>query len=209
MEYEIPTCARTWGRIVDTSNLLPGDLVLTRLVNPDSISNYIVEAQKSGGFPPRHAQWTHAAVYLGDGEHICEANFKVAGLRAGVNIRSIFDYCDGQYALKVRRPIVTDERQRIGIAIEAVRRVNTGYSFSDLFHYWRAANSGHGFWRSPAHHIPFSTRPLLCSTLYQEVYATATTGTAIKLARFCTPAHLSSDRLFETSLPAINWLTLE
>src|SRR6266446_4080939 len=84
VDRELPKEARVWGRIIDLSELEPGDLLLFRPVgDSDSISRAIVEAQ-SNIFQKRHAQWTHAAVYLGDDEHICEANFKVPGTPNGV-----------------------------------------------------------------------------------------------------------------------------
>jgi cell wall-associated NlpC family hydrolase len=77
-DRELPLEARTWGRILDLSQLQPGDLLLTRPADPstDAVSRGIIAAQERGGFHARHAQWTHAAVYLGDDEHVCEANFK-------------------------------------------------------------------------------------------------------------------------------------
>jgi hypothetical protein len=105
IDRELPKAARDWGRIIDFTALEAGDLLLFRPVNPaaDSISRRIRQAQADGGLHRRHAQWTHAAVYLGDGEHICEANFKVPGQPDGVTLRSGFEYCDGGYAIRARR----------------------------------------------------------------------------------------------------------
>src|SRR5271156_3828546 len=85
IDRELPAEARGWGRILDMSALEAGDLMLTRPSDPkpDRISQAIIDAQRSAGFHLRHAQWTHAAVYLGDDEHLCEANFKVPGYSAG------------------------------------------------------------------------------------------------------------------------------
>jgi hypothetical protein len=87
-ESELPKEAWAWGRIIDVSDLEPGDLPLFRTLeeHSDAVSRAIVETQRKT-FAPRHAQWTHAAVYLGDGEHICEANFKVPNVPHGVNIK--------------------------------------------------------------------------------------------------------------------------
>src|ERR1700676_86670 len=101
VDFELSDGPRNWGRIVDLSTLEPGDLLLFRPVNPesDSISQRITAAQLDAGLHRRHAQWTHAAVYLGDGQSVCEANFKTPGQRDGVVIRSVFDYCDGTCAI--------------------------------------------------------------------------------------------------------------
>src|SRR5262249_35818251 len=106
IDRQLPLAAPQWGRIVDLSKLEPGDLVLTRPMHPNSdfASLAITSAQQEGGFPIRHAQWTHAAVYLRDDEHICEANIKSPGYPNGVVIRSAFEYCDGTYAMRARRP---------------------------------------------------------------------------------------------------------
>ena len=120
MDRELPVQARTWGRILDTSHMEAGDLFLTRLIAPetDRVSRAIIDSQERGGFHRRHAQWTHAAVYLGDDEYVCEANFKIPGYSNGVILRSAFFYCDGSYAIRVRRPRNMTPKQRLRIAIE-------------------------------------------------------------------------------------------
>src|SRR6476659_3689762 len=77
----LPPAARKWGRMLDLEDLEPGDLILFRPVNPnlDKISQLIIAAQMQAGFSEEDARWTHAAVYLGDGELICEANIWLAG----------------------------------------------------------------------------------------------------------------------------------
>jgi hypothetical protein len=133
IDHELPQEARDWGRILDLSALEAGDLILFRPVpaNSDRISFEIVRTQKQV-FHERHAQWTHAAVYLGDDEHICEANFKVPNIPDGVNIRSIFCYCDGAHAIRARRPVNMTPKQRLGIAIGAMTNVGAGYSFKNI-----------------------------------------------------------------------------
>ena len=131
IDRELPKAARDWGRVIDFTALEAGDLLLFRSVNPaaDSISRRIMQAQADGGLHQRHAQWTHAAVYLGDGEHICEANFKVPGQPDGVTLRSGFDYCDGEHAIRARRPKNMTPQQRLRIAIGALTNIGRSYAF--------------------------------------------------------------------------------
>ena len=208
VDRELPEVARTWGRIVDTTKLLPGDLILTRDTKPDDISEAISAAQEKGGFPKRHAQWTHAAIYLGDGEHICEANFKVPNIPWGVRMRSIYNYCDGNTALRARRPKVHDDQQRIRIAIGAMTSLGKGYSFSQIYSFAKAAYSGRGFWQNGETRQRISRKPLVCSTLYQDAYNFSYQGVTVRMGTMCTPAHLSASPDFETDDPEIGWLEI-
>jgi hypothetical protein len=208
VDRQIPLVARNWQRIIDTSKLLPGDLVLTRSVDPDRISQNIIAAQLAGGLPDRHTKWTHAAVFLGDGEHICEANFKESGFRWGVNVRSIFDYCDGNTALRVRRPANMHIEQRIRIAIGAMTNIGKGYNFMEILDFYRIANSGRGFWRWGLRRR-ISPRSLVCSTLYQDAFNFSFQGSTMRMGMICTPAHLSCSTDFEKDDVEIGWLTIE
>lgn len=211
IDRELPKSAREWGRIIDLSGLKPGDLLLFRpeKAEHDRISSAIVGAQGNGGFLPRHAQWTHAAVYLGDGEHVCEANFGIAGFPNGVIIRSAHNYCDGKTIIRARRPRRLTSEQRLRIAIGALNNLNNGYSFRQAWQFWRASRSGKGFWaeipKGPKIHI----RALVCSTLYQDALTFALKGSTIRMGAFCTPAHLSASNDFEAVDPQLNWLKIE
>ena len=195
------------GRILDTSDLLPGDLVLTRAIKSDSISYQIIKAQMNGGLPTRHAQWTHVAVYLGDGDHICEANFKERGFSWGVNIRSIHDYCSGDFAIRVRRPSGFSDQQRIGVAIGAMVSIGKGYNFRELLSFRSAALRGKGFWQGNVRQR-INPKALVCSTLYQDAYNFASKGMSVRMGSLCTPAHLSASQDFDAVDPIISWLTI-
>jgi hypothetical protein len=207
IDRELPKEARDWGRIVDLSALEAGDLVLFRPVSLDRISRAIVEAQRTN-FPERHAQWTHAAVYLGDDEHVCEANFKVPGSPNGVTIRSAFCYCDGEHAIRARRPKNMDPKRRLIIAIGALTNLGSGYNFSQIVAFAKAARSGQGFWNSLKRYPEGLTHSFVCSTLYQDAYNFAFQGTTIRLGSLCTPAHLSASTDFEEQEPTLGWLTI-
>jgi len=211
IDRELPREAREWGRIVDLSALEPGDLLLFRPVDPtsDTISSRIIEAQRKI-LPERHAQWTHAAVYLGDDEHICEANFKVPGVANGVNVRSAFCYCDGKHAIRARRPRNMDPKSRLRIAIGALTNLGSRYSFHQILVFSRATSSSNlGFWRS-LQRLPSSlTQAFVCSTLYQDAYNFAFRGEGIRLGTRSTPAHLSASGDFEDVEPLLKWLKIE
>lgn len=210
VDRELPIEARKWGRILDLSQLEPGDLILTRPAEPatDSISLKIMAAQEHGGFHKRHAQWTHAAVYLGDGEYLCEANFKVPNIKAGVMLRSAHTYCDGTYALRARRPKNMTPQQRLRIAIGAVTSIGKSYSFLQIAQFYFAAISGKGFWSSGARGPRIKTQALVCSTLYQDAYNFAFQGTTVRMGSLCTPAHLSASPDFEQNEPPLAWLEI-
>jgi hypothetical protein len=210
VDRELPREARSWGRILDLSQLDAGDLLLFRSVDPgsDLISDGIEKAQLAGGFPKRHAQWTHAAVYLGDDEHVCEANFKVPGRPNGVIIRSAFDYCDGSHAVRARRPKNMSSKQRLRIAIGALTSLGKGYNFWQIAEFAQAAVAERGFkrlWRG----LRSPPQGFVCSTLYQDAYNFAFQGTSIRLGSLCTPAHLSASGDFEEADPSLQWLTIE
>ncbi len=209
VDRELPKEARDWGRIIDLSALEPGDLLLFRQTaeDLDLVSRAIIEAQ-SKLFPARHAQWTHAAVYLGDDEHICEANFKVPGSPNGVIMRSAFCYCDGAHAIRARRPKNMNPKLRLRIAIGALTNLGAGYGFREIVAFAKAANSGRGFWNSLKRVPDSQTQSFVCSTLYQDAYNFAFQGNTIRLGARCTPAHLSASPDFEDDEPRLRWLKI-
>jgi hypothetical protein len=208
VDRELPREARDWGRILDVSELEPGDLLLFRQVEPDRISRAIHDAQLDGGFHNRHAQWTHAAVYLGDDEHVCEANFKVPGFSNGVIMRSIHCYCDGHHAIKARRPRNMSAKQRLRIALGALTNLRTPYSAAQLWQFGKAAYSGKGFWNSAQRGPGIRMSALVCSTLYQDAYNFAFRGNTVRMGSLCTPAHLSASQDFEQNDMPLNWLEI-
>ena len=207
VDRQLPPCSREWGRLLDTKNLLPGDLLLFRSINPDRVSSGISSAQAQGGLAVCHAQWTHAAVYLGDGEHICESTFKERGMRWGVNIRSVHHYCNKEYAIRARRPIVTDEKQRISIAVGAMARLSNRYNFFDIIRFKKAAQKGL-FRFAGMKSVPISTDAVVCSTLYQDALSFSFHGLRSVHGFAATPAHLSASTDFEAVDPALNWIEI-
>jgi hypothetical protein len=211
IDHELPKEARDWGRLLDLSALEAGDLILFRPIpaGSDRISLEIVRAQKEF-LHERHAQWTHAAVYLGDDEHICEANFKVPNIPYGVNIRSIFCYCDGGHAIRARRPLNMSPKQRLRIAIGAVTNVGARYGFENILKFAWAANTHRGIRHTFRWDIKYAeTQSYVCSTLYQDAYNYAFQGATIRQGSPATPAHLSASTDFSPADLPLQWLTIE
>ena len=211
VDRELPKEARDWGRILDLTALEAGDLILLRLIDPasESISKSIMQAQLDGGLPTRHAQWTHAAVYLGDDENICEANFKVPGNPNGVIVRSAFSYCDGKYAVRARRPKNMTAKQRLRIAIGALTSLGKSYSFLQIVKFAKAARGGQGFLKSLRRGPQLPPQRFVCSTLYQDALNFALQGNTIRMGSLCTPAHLSASDDFEQDDLPLAWLNIE
>lgn len=216
VDFELGEGPRTWGRILDLSALEPGDLLLFRPTTPntDSISQRISQTQLDAGLHIRHAQWTHAAVYLGDGQNICEANFKTPGQKDGVVIRSVFDYCDGTSAVRARRPRGMNPQQRIRIAIGALTNLHKGYSFNQIVSF--AVDASKDGWLSRLKGVFGQQRGLrpppqsfVCSTLYQDALTYASRGSSIRLGPLCTPSQLSASGDFENNDPPLSWLAIE
>ena len=216
VDFELSEGPRKWGRILDLHGLAPGDLLLFRPVNPktNSISRNITEAQLAAGLHRRHAQWTHAAIYLGDGQNICEANFKNPPHKNGVVIRSVFDYCDGTCAIRARRPKNMTDQQRIRIAVGALTNLGKSYDFLQIVNFAvDASREGWMTWFKGLVGSSGGPRPppqsFVCSTLYQDALTYASKGSSVRLGALCTPAQLSASDDFETEDPPLGWLEID
>ena len=91
---------------------MPGDLILVSATSPNHIQKAIERVQIKGGYAAEHAQWHHAAVYLGD-YGICEAT------RSGVKADKIYQYI-GNHKIRVRRDTSLALNQRWKIAVQAL-----------------------------------------------------------------------------------------
>lgn len=203
----LPMPTRAFGKIVDCSGFRAGDLILTRPAHEsiDFTSRKIVEAQ-SKAYAPLDAHWTHAAVWIGDGENICEATFGAPGRKQGVIIRSLNEYADGKHAIKVRSPLRLNAQQRTRIATGAMVNLKQSYDFLFLLRLWWTAFRGQGLHDMTGARVPISANALVCSTLYADALAY---GGNISVAGngICVPALLSCSPLFDDAVP-ISWLQL-
>lgn len=204
----LPTATRTFGKLLDDSALLPGDLLLTRSIDCDNdwASRKIVEAQ-SQAYDKRDAEWTHAAVCMGDGEHVCEANFGIPGKQNGVMLRPLCDYADGQHALRLRRPNGLSDVQRVRIAVGALARFKQAYDFSYLAKLWWRAKRGEGLHDRNGRRVPIGSKAVVCSTLHADAFLYATDITIGGVRSICVPAQLSCSSLFNDL--SVSWLSIE
>ncbi len=209
----LPPSAREWGRVLDTTQMQMGDVLLTapykqRANGAPLVSRWIMSAQERAGYAESDAQWTHAAIYLGDGESISEANFGVAGLRSGVMIRSIHVYADAAHALRVRRPANLSDAQRCKFIIGALRNLGQRYSAEIILHFLKEFVLKNGGWTIGQKQIRMLPRGFVCSTHVQDALTYINAGASSRMGYLCCPAHLSASSDFEPHDVPIQWLRL-
>jgi hypothetical protein len=187
---------RNFGKLVDTSNLRPGDLLLSREQQPDRISQLIAEVQGEGGYAPHDGRWTHAAMYVGDDQSVVEATFD--GLTTGGNVRltSLDDYCDGKNILRFRRSrYVPNDPTGWRLCVRAMSRLTQPYSFGLIAQIWyNVVVRKQGFYGSADQHP--TTRAIVCSTLYADAYNEALRRSLGEVNGACVPAWLSASDEF-------------
>jgi hypothetical protein len=200
----IPQHLRTFGKFPKTDSWWPGDLILTRETTPDRVSVAITTAQKKGGYAPLDARWTHAAVYLGDGQNICEATFS-SFFSGSVVFNPLWNYC-GSHALRIRRSsLVTDKEKGWRLAIYALTHMGKKYDFRNALHIGRQAYKGRGFWQNDLK-VKINRQALICSTLYSDSHAMATERPLGEANGLCVPAFLSQCAVFTEVESA--WLSI-
>jgi hypothetical protein len=128
----LPPSTRDFGKLIDTTNLWPGDLLLTRNVQADDyVSKIISEVQRQGGYGPADVRWVHAAMYLGDGDAVVEATFENPLVEGKVKITSLDDYSDGTSILRFRRSkFIKEERDGWRLCVRALSRLKESYDRS-------------------------------------------------------------------------------
>jgi hypothetical protein len=186
----IPISLREFGKYPRTSDWWPGDLILIRSLAPDRVSKTISLAQQRGGYSVSDSSWTHAAVYIGDGQHICEATGKSVRRRGSVHITPLWEYC-GSHALLVRRSKHVVNRD-IGwqLATYALTHLNKPYDVSYIAKLGVQAFSGQGFWQSERR-ARIRRSALICSTLYADAHSRVTSRVLGEASGLCLPAYLS------------------
>jgi Permuted papain-like amidase enzyme, YaeF/YiiX, C92 family len=187
----LPPKTRAFGRLLDTTDLWPGDLILTRSARPDYISRIIRDTQVAGGYSDAHARWSHAAIYLGDDLSVVEATFE-SFVDGSVRVTPLDEYCQGDHALRIRRPyVVTSERQGWRICLRALRRLGHPYQYLEALRAWWAIRFGKKDFGSEDLQRGIS-QASLCSTLYADSVAEALRQMLGEVNGWCTPAWLSA-----------------
>lgn len=105
-------------------DLMIGDVVLISPRSPTYSQKRII-AKHRNAHSLDHACWTHAAIYIGNGL-VCEAVLK------GVREYPIFEYFK-DYKVRVRRATFASEHERFLVAIRAMRRLGSKYSFGSIY----------------------------------------------------------------------------
>ncbi|WP_338833679.1 hypothetical protein [Bradyrhizobium septentrionale] len=202
----IPTATRSFGKLVDTSNLQAGDLILTRDIHPDGISTLITDVQREGGYHPDDARWTHAAMYLGDGGNVIEATFENPVRGGDVRLSSLDSFCEGAHALRFRRSrFIAVERDGWRVCVRAMSRLGKPYNIFEAASMWfrvifRAKSFSDFGKRDP------TSAAIICSVLYADAYNEATRRSLGEVNGACVPAWLSGSDEFDDV--KADWLTI-
>lgn len=198
----MPPATRSFGKVLDTSELRPGDLLLSRYLRPDKVSKAVEKVQFVGGYSRRDAQWTHASMLTG-ARRVIEADLDRT-FSGRVQERSIEDYCTGEHVLLVRRPLLlATEFDRADIVRFAQRRLHWRYAICSVICGAAKVARGHRFY-----HEATSSRRLsmTCSELYSYAYTEATGQKLRDRNDSCPPAFLSSSPAF-VDIP-VSWLQI-
>jgi hypothetical protein len=202
----LPKETRAFGKIVNTADLLPGDLMLAREIEPDNISRMIANTQEGGGYHQQDTRWTHAAMYLGDGANVVEATFDSILKGGSVRVTNLFKYSQGAHALRFRRShYVADDRQRWRLCIRAMTRLGKPYDFKEAAAIFiKVVLRGDGFFSDEMRR--FVDGAVICSLLYSDAYGEAIRRVLGEREGVCVPAWLSGSDEFEDV--KTNWASI-
>lgn len=200
----LPPETRAFGKLLDTSKLKPGDLMLTRDLKPEWTGRAIISVQEKGGYAQLDSRWTHAAMYIGDGAHVVEATFESPLKGGSVKLTALDDYCKGEAAIRFRRPLALEsDEDRWKLCIRALKRLHRPYGFAKAIELWFRVNiSGSGFYDEDQ--TSLISNAVICSTLYADAYNEATRRSLGEIGGACVPAWLSGANEFEELNP--RWL---
>lgn len=184
----MPSSVRKFGKLPNVDDWKPGDLILVSSLTPNYVQKAIKIVQEKGGYHPEHAQWHHAAVYLGD-YGLCEAT------RTGVKAGKIYPYIGG-YRIRVRRDMTLTDDLRWKIAVQALLSLNVSYSYKSIIEI--LIQSRDGWWKNNFKPRNTSDRAVICSRLYSDAYGNVTNKTVEQQYNTpVTPAQLSCCTLFQ------------
>jgi hypothetical protein len=202
----MPAATRAFGKLVNSSALAPGDLMLSRELRPERISQLISTVQERGGYHIDDARWTHAAMYVGDGASLVEATFDSVQAGGDVRLTSLDEYCQGNYAVRFRRSrFISDGQLGWRVCVRALSRLKKEYDFVTAARMWfDVVIRGGGFYDDER---KFSlSKAVICSTLYADSYNEATRRVLGEVSGVCVPAWLSVSDEFDDIQP--EWLSI-
>jgi hypothetical protein len=188
----LPKAVRKLGYIPDCDRMRPGDLILFGAV-PGKVKHLkdmlgIPAVQEHGGYARNDARWYHAALFLGIGFDMIEAN-----VVRGVRRANLLDRLP-HHLIRVRRPCGTNEANGWRMALHAALMQGRPYSPATIGRL--AGRAFGGFWRH-ATDSAHARDALVCSQLYADAFQAAFDVTLMnRQAGEVTPAFLSAcDRL--------------
>lgn len=197
----LPEFLRAKKVFPDRDQMLIGDLVL---ISPHKSAPHqlAIQAFQQKSYDFDHAQWTHAAVYVGEG-FVCESTAK------GVIVSELLNVFQN-HSVRFRRFDCDDPKFRFRIAIGALRRITKPYRWHAVWNLIKkvAPFSGSGSkadtkkaWRSK------KEKASICSELYCEAFLFSTERSPLsEEVAIPTPADLSNtSRLVDVDL---RWLRI-
>jgi hypothetical protein len=189
----LPQAVRAYGSVPDFTKWHPGDVIITRAKKPDFISQQIQSIQTLG-YAEASAAWTHAAVYLGDGIMLCEAQIDPIERLFEVIVAPIWGYIGTHEILVKRSKWALDKEGGWAIATAAASKIGASYDWQFLLklltdrifvgdRVWQQDQTG-----------KISAKAFVCSSLYSTAHAYATDVTITdKMNGLCVPAYLASE----------------
>lgn len=193
----LPKAVRKLGHIPDWELLRPGDLILFASV-PGKVKRLkdalgIPAIQERGGYASADARWFHAAVFLGVGFDVVEANM-IHGVRVASLLERLPDHL-----IRVRRSREWTEASGWRMALHAALMRGRPYSASTIARLAQRAMSG--YWKH-ATDSAHAREALVCSQLYADAFQAAFDLTLMnQQAGEVTPAFLSaSERLVDIEI---------
>jgi hypothetical protein len=193
----LPPKTREFGKLIDTTLLQAGDLLLTRDASGAGwISDSIANVQHRIGYSRNDAQWVHVAMYLGDGAYVVEATIDSLWDGGNVRITHLDDYCDGSNILRFRRStFIQQEKQGFLVCLRALARLEKRYSVGRAIKAWWDVRVGGAVAYGPEQKNILSDG-VVCSTLYADAFNQALRLSLGEDSGICVPAWFSATNDF-------------
>ena len=193
----LPPKTREFGKLIDTTHLQAGDLLLTRDASGAGwISDSIADVQYRIGYGHNDAQWVHVAMYLGDGANVVEATIDSLMEGGNVRITHLDGYCDGSNILRFRRSIfIQQEKQGFLVCLRALSLLGKRYSVGRAIKAWWDVRVGGAVAYGPEQKNILSDG-VVCSTLYADSFNRALRLSLGEDNGICVPAWFSATNDF-------------